>query len=182
MRKLILYIAASLDGYIARTDGSFDWLEHEAFALEGEDYGYSDFMQTIDTTLMGHSTYKAILGMDMPFPYTDKTNYVFSRSSHEDTEQVQYVNDDPITFVKQLQQQPGKDIWLIGGGQLNTLFFNAGMIDEIILTYVPFVLGKGIPLFAPIATEQRLQVTETQNYKNGFVQLRLSQAGTTGGA
>ena len=173
MRKLTLYIAASLDGYIARTDGGIDWLENKVYAIEGEDYGYSDFMQTIDTTLMGHSTYKVVLNMDMLFPYSDKTNYVFSHSEHPNAEHVQFVPRNATGFVKQLKQEPGKDIWLIGGSQLNTLLLNAGLIDEIILTYIPIVLGKGIPLFAPGASEKMLKVTDTKNYKNGFVQLTL---------
>jgi dihydrofolate reductase len=173
MRKLILYIAASLDGYIARTDGRIDWLENKTYTIAGEDFGYSDFMKTIDTTLMGHSTYKVVLSLGMSFPYPDKTNYVFSHTERPATEYVQFVTRNATGFVKQLKQETGKNIWLIGGSQLNTLLLNAGLIDEIILTYIPVVLGKGIPLFAPGASENMMRVTETQNYKNGFVQLNL---------
>jgi dihydrofolate reductase len=176
MRKIVLYIAASLDGYIARPDGSIDWLENPADALKGEDFGYSEFMKTIDTTLMGHSTYKVVAGMDMPFPYPDKANYVFSRSTaHAAAEHVTFVSDDVVAFVEQLKQQPGKAMWLIGGGQLNTLLLNASLIDEIILTYIPIVLGQGIPLFAAGAQETQLQVTSSKSYDNGFVQLKLEQ-------
>ncbi|NDK56075.1 dihydrofolate reductase family protein [Pontibacter fetidus] len=173
MRQIILYIAASLDGYIARPDGSIDWLENEKFAIENEDYGYSEFLQTIDTTLMGHSTYKVVTGFDTPFPYADKTNYVFSHSKQPDTEHVQFVHSNVAGFVKQLKQQSGKDIWLIGGGQLNTHLLNAGLIDEIILTYIPVILGSGIPLFATGAQEKFLKVTESKTFANGFVQVRL---------
>ncbi|MDX5482509.1 MAG: dihydrofolate reductase family protein [Hymenobacteraceae bacterium] len=172
MRKTILYIAASLDGYIARTDGSTEWLHDKDYTLEGEDFGYSSFLQGIDTTLMGHSTYKAVLGFDMPFPYPDKKNYVFSRSSgHRGTEHVQFVQEKAADFVKGLKQQEGKDIWLIGGGQLNTLFLNEGLLDDIILTYIPIVLGSGIPLFAGGARERKLRVKESRSYTNGFVQM-----------
>ncbi|MFT2007270.1 dihydrofolate reductase family protein [Pontibacter sp. 13R65] len=174
MRKIILYIAASLDGYIARPDGNVEWLHDAEFALPGEDFHYSSFLETIDTTLMGNSTYKAVLGFDMPFPYPDKTNYVFSRSSeNKDTEFVKFVSTDAITFIKELKEQPGKDIWLIGGGQLNTLVLNAGLLDEIILTYIPILLGKGIPLFAEGVQEQKLQVESNHCYDNGFVQSTL---------
>lgn len=175
MRKVVLYIAASLDGYIARPDDSIDWLEDKAYALEGEDYGYSEFTQTIDTTLMGHSTYKVILGFDTPFPLPTEINFVFSRSAgHADTAQVQFIDTDAVAFVQELKQQPGKAIWLMGGGHLNTLLLNARLIDEIILTYIPIVLGAGIPLFAAGAQETRLNVSSSKTYPNGFVQVRLN--------
>jgi len=173
MRKLILYIAASLDAYIARPDGDTSWLHDERFTLEGEDFGYSALLQSIDTTLMGHSTYQVILGFDMPFPYADKVNYVFSRSSQPNAAHVRFVGEDAVAFVRQLKQEPGQDIWLIGGGQINTLLLNAGLIDEFILTYVPVILGSGIPLFAAGAQEKQLRVVERKNYPNDFVQLRM---------
>jgi len=176
MRNIILYIAASLDGYIARADGSTEWLHNPAYTLEGEDFGYSALLQTIDTTLMGHGTYQAILGFDIPFPYPDKANYVFSRSAHPDTEHVRFVSSDAVTFIKNLKQQEGQSIWLIGGGQLNTLLLNAGLVDEIILTYIPIVLGSGIALFAPEAQEKQLQVKKSKSYANGFVQLIMGMA------
>ncbi|WP_266203931.1 dihydrofolate reductase family protein [Pontibacter kalidii] len=173
MRKIILYIAASLDGYIARPDGDTSWLHDKRYMLEGEDYGYSTFLQSIDTTLMGHNTYKVVLGFKEPSPFPAKANYVFSRSSHPDTKQVQFVQQDAAEFVKELKQQPGKGIWLIGGGQINTLLLNAGLIDEFILTYIPIILGSGIPLFAAGAQERQLQALESKSYRNGFVQLWL---------
>ncbi|MCX2738408.1 dihydrofolate reductase family protein [Pontibacter anaerobius] len=173
MRKVTLYIAASLDGYIARPNGDTSWLHNEKYTLAGEDFGYSAFLQSIDTTLMGHSTYKAIQGFDAPFPYPGTTNYVFSRSGHQGNEHVQFVQQDVAAFAKGLKQQQGQNIWLIGGGEINTLLLNAGLIDELILTSIPIILGNGIPLFAKGAQERQLQVLESQSYKNGFVQLRL---------
>lgn len=173
MRQVILYIAASLDGYIARPDGSIDWLEDEAYRLEGEDYGYNSFQQAIDTTLMGNSTYKVVKGMEMPFPYPDKTNYVFTRSSHPEAEFVKFVQEDPVAFVKQLKKQEGKHIWLIGGGQLNMQLLNASLVDEMIITFVPLILGRGIPLFAGGVSERMLKVQDVATYRNGFVQVKF---------
>lgn len=174
MRKVTLYIAASLDGYIARPDGSIDWLENDAYKLEGEDYGYNQFKETIDTTLMGNNTYKVVMGFDMPFPYPDKTNYVFTRTAHPTSEFVQFVQDDPVAFVKELKKQEGKSIWLIGGGQLNMQLLNACLVDEMIITFVPLILGRGIPLFAGGVSERMLKVQEVTNYKNGFVQVKFT--------
>lgn len=171
MRKISLYIAASLDGYIARPDGDTSWLQDERYTLEGEDFGYNSFLQTIDTTLMGNHTYQDILGFEGPFPYQGKTNYVFSRSSHPDTEYVRFVQQDPVGFVQRLRKQTGPGIWLIGGSQLNTLFLNARLIDEIILTCIPVILGDGVPLFAAGTTETYLQLQESKSYQNGFAQL-----------
>ncbi|MFD2512934.1 dihydrofolate reductase family protein [Pontibacter locisalis] len=171
MKKVTLYIAASLDGFIARPNGDTSWLHDKSFTLPGEDFGYSTFLQGVDTTLMGNSTYKAILGFDIPFPYPDKKNYVFSRSYHEDTEHVQFVQEQAVEFVQQLKQQTGKGIWLIGGGQINTLLLNEGLVDEIILTYVPVILGSGITLFAHGVQEKKLRVVNSLNFSNGFVQL-----------
>ncbi|ARS37327.1 dihydrofolate reductase family protein [Pontibacter actiniarum] len=173
-RKLVLYIAASLDGFIARKNGDTSWLHDERYAIEGEDFGYRAFLQGIDTTLMGHSTYQAVLGFEIPFPYPDKTNYVFSRSQHPETEHVQFVQQGVPEFVQRLKQQPGQDIWLIGGGQVNTLLLNAGLIDEVVLTYIPIVLGSGIPLFAAGAREKQLQAQESRSFRNGFVQVSYS--------
>ncbi|EJF11207.1 MULTISPECIES: dihydrofolate reductase family protein [Pontibacter] len=176
MRKIILYIAASTDGFIARPDGNIDWLHDKKYNIPDEDFGYTAFLQTIDTTLMGRKTYQQVMGFDMPFPYPDLKNYVFSRSEQQDTEHVSFVKNAVVDFIEKLKEQPGKDIWLIGGGQLNATVLNAGLLDEIILTYIPIVLGKGIPLFSADTEEHKLKLIPTENklYRNGFLQVRYS--------
>jgi dihydrofolate reductase len=174
MRQVILYIAASLDNFIARPDGDVEWLNSAEYSLQNEDYGYSLIQKTIDTTLMGNNTYRMIMGFDVPFPYPDKTNYVFSRSQkNEDTEFVTFITGDIPNFVKQLKREKGQDIWLIGGGQINTLLLNSGLIDKVILTLIPVILGQGIPLFEGQTKETRFDLETSQTYDNGFVQLTL---------
>jgi dihydrofolate reductase len=174
MRQVVLYIAASLDNFIARTDGNVDWLSLPDFQVSGEDYGYQDFYTTIDTTLMGNSTYKFILDQDVPFPYPDKTNYVFSRSkTNRDTEYVRFISGDIVPFVSQLKQEAGRDIWLIGGGQVNTLLLNNHLIDKIILTLVPMTLGEGIPLFHGTTREVKFSLQSSRSFSSGMVQLTL---------
>lgn len=148
----MLYIATFIDGYIARTDGSIDWLEDPRYALENEDYGYYDFIKSIDTTLMGNKTYQQVLGFNVPFPYPDTSNYVFTKIPvNKRDEYVEFVSGDIIEFTQNLKQMEGKDIWLIGGGQLNSAFLDNELIDEIILNIIPVTLGEGIPLFTGAA-------------------------------
>lgn len=171
MRKVKLYIATSLDQYIARQDGQVDWLESVPNP-EKSDYGYQEFYHRIDTTLMGHNTYKEILGFGIEFPYPDKTNYVFSRTTgHKDTTYVQYISGDIVQFTRNLKEKKGKDIWLVGGGQLNTLLLNNRLIDEIVITLFPLVLGRGIPLFAGNPEETMLELVKSEPFNTGILQL-----------
>jgi dihydrofolate reductase len=172
MRQVILYIATSLDNYIARSDGDVGWLDDPDFALPGEDYGYAAFYKSIDTTLMGNNTYKLVLGFGVPFPYPDKTNYVFTRSTEfDDTEFVKFITDDPVEFVRKLKQEEGQDIWLVGGGQINSLLLNHLLIDKIILTLIPIILGEGVRIFDGKTVESGFSLETSQAYKSGFVQL-----------
>ena len=169
MRKLKLYIATILDGYIAGPKGEIDWLN----AGRDLDYGYKKFYASIDTTLMGNSTYQ--LTQTVPkFPYPDKTNYVFTRGiPPPDTSHVRFISAHIAAFVRSLKKVSGKDIWLVGGGQVNTVMLNEGLIDEMILTIFPLVLGEGIPLFAPGATRSLFKTVGSETYETGLIQWRL---------
>ena len=167
--KLKLYIATSLDGYIAGPNGEIDWLDGGGDA----DYGYQEFYGSIDATLMGSSTYSLTLTVDK-FPYPDKTNYVFTKGTpSSNTVHVQFVSGDIAAFVRSLKRQAGKDIWLVGGGQINTVMLNAGLIDEVILTTFPLVLGEGVQLFAPGAIVHPFKSVSCQTFETGLVQWHL---------
>lgn len=160
-RKIILYIAASIDGYIARENGDIDWLEK----AEGKgDNGYGQFLEGIDTVLMGKKTYDQVLGFDIPFPYSDKKCYVFSTKSRGRDEYVEFINDDIVSFCQKLNQKPGKDIWIVGGGSVLKEFWKHQLIDEIQLAIIPTILGKGIPLFSTEAKETSLQLLKTEQF------------------
>lgn len=169
MRKVILFIATSLDGYVARRDGSIDWLYTEG------DFGYQEFLASIDTTLMGGVTYREVLGFG-EFPYKDGSikNYVFTRRPESmPGEYVEFVSSDIPEFVRALKQQPGKNIWLMGGGQINTVLLNAGLVDEMRIFLHPVILGDGIPVFAPPVRESWFTVEDAHVHERGLTELRL---------
>jgi dihydrofolate reductase len=143
-RNIILYIGTSIDGYIANTDGTLEWLE--STEVEG-DSSYNSLLERIDTVVMGKGTYDVIRGFDMNYPYSDYENYVFSKSVSGSDEYASFINEDVKNFIKNIKQQPGKDIWLIGGGNLAHEFFKENLIDEFQLAIAPIILGKGISLY-----------------------------------
>ncbi len=164
MRKIILYIATSLDGYIARTDGSVDWLFTDA------DYGYKDFYSSVDTTLMGRKTYEQILSMG-DFPYPEKTNYVFTHQQPASHQQVTFVNKDAVAFIRKLKSEPGEHIWLIGGGGLIQTCLQDQLIDELRVFIHPIILGEGLPLIPPPSPSAKLEVIRQGMYDNGLIEV-----------
>lgn len=172
MKKVKLYIATSLDGYIARKDHKLDWLDNIPHP-ENEDYGYQAFYDSVDTVIMGRATYEVVLGFGVDWPYPDCQSIVFSRSSEVNitTPKTQLVNEDIKTYINQLKQQEGKDIWLVGGGNLLTAFLNESLVDEIIISLTPVIIGEGIPLFPNTPKETKLKLTDCQHYSSGMVNL-----------
>ena len=163
MRKLKLYIAASLDGKIARPNHEIDWLP----PLEEYDYGYAEFMKGVDAIVMGYKTYEVCAGLG-EWAYKDKTSYIFSRNSNRQLiPEAQLITEKPVEFVKNLKQTEGKDIWLLGGGEIITLLHDAGLIDEYILAFIPVILGEGIELFPGIKKQENLKLQRHQVYENG---------------
>ncbi|MEK4425510.1 dihydrofolate reductase family protein [Solibacillus sp. FSL K6-1523] len=167
-RKLMLFIATSLDGYIATKNDTLEWL----FKVEGEgDNGYSAFYDTVDTVLMGKRTYDWIKeNMSDGFPYLDKQCYVFSRSAQGENEEVTFIQDDILNFTNKLKEQDGKNIWLVGGGELLHSFIKEKVVDEFIITVAPTIIGNGIPLFKEHEFNLELSLKGIQQF-NQFVEL-----------
>lgn len=168
MRKVTFGGANSLDNYFARKDHSVDWLmwSDEAASI------MKDYWQHIDTMLMGRKTYEVAARMTKGKKKSDgfygiKT-YVFSRTLKE-ADGAEIVSDDAVEFVRDLKTKPGKDICLMGGGDLAKTFFEAGLIDEIGFNIHPVLLGAGIPLFYEMNRQIDLELIDAQKFKNGCV-------------
>lgn len=177
MRRLILYSAVSSNGFIARPDGSVDWLE----AIPNPDqldFGYAEFYASIGVTLQGASTYRQLLAWDIDFPYAEKENYVFTRGNDlKDTEHVTIVREDPAAFVRRLKERAGPDIWLVGGGQINGLLLAAGLVDEIQLFVMPIALPDGLPLFGRLEKDIPLRLRAAHTYPTGVLRLIYGEPG-----
>ncbi|WP_339834030.1 dihydrofolate reductase family protein [Paenibacillus sp. FSL R7-0272] len=158
--KTILYIAMSLDGYIARLDGTFDWL----LDVEGDggDNGYATFYETIGSVVMGRSSYEAVLTMPGDFPYADRPTYVLSRSEQPPAPHVQFTTESVKTLIPQLKQSFEGDVWILGGGQLVHSVMEQQLLDEIEVAIIPKVLGEGIPLFPMGTVPTLLKTIRTQ--------------------
>jgi dihydrofolate reductase len=164
---MVLFIAASLDGYIAKEGDDLDWLHN----TEGQgDNGYSEMYATIDTMVMGYKTYHYIKKNLDTFPHSDKKCYVFSRSQKGSNEDAEFINEDVISFTKKLKAKQGKKIWMVGGATLLDDFMKEKLIDEIIITFTPHILGSGVPLFKENNPEQSLTLLELKRF-NQFAQL-----------
>jgi dihydrofolate reductase len=170
MRRVKLFIACSLDGCIARPDGGIDWLFSDG------DYGYREFYASIDTVVMGRKTYELSLSFG-EYPYPGASTYVFSRRrAGERDAHVQFTGDEVGAFMRRLQAEPGRDIWLVGGGELVREFLNAELIDDFIVSVHPAVLGAGLPLFPSPARETWLRHVKTLSFESGLVQLHYQRA------
>ncbi len=169
-RKVVLFIASSLDGFIARPDGGIDWLFSDA------DYGYAAFFDSIDTVVMGRKTYELSLSFGPPYVYQGKASYVFSRTkAGTKDENAEFIAGSPKDFMRPLRAQAGKDIWLVGGAELVRDFLAEDLIDEFIVSIHPVILGAGIPLFPVQGRELSLRFKNSISFGSGLVQLHYER-------
>lgn len=174
MPRVILYIATSLDGYIADHDGGVGWLSEVAPFEEDEDYGYAEFYATIGSVVMGRKTYEQVLGFGA-WPYAGKSTYVFSTNPPSgDHPHVEFVTERPESYVSRFGNESEEDIWLVGGAGLVASFRTAGLIDEYIISVMPVLLGKGLPLFEKAQPRASLQLLDARTYDSGVVQLHYA--------
>jgi dihydrofolate reductase len=172
MRKIIYSVGTSLDGYIARLDGSLDFLH-----LRPSNYSMGPFFKTIDLGLMGRKTYEAGVRMSGgKFESYGLRCYIFSRSLPEGERGLAtFVRDEPRKIVEQLRKKKGKDIWLIGGGELMREFLKEDLVDELHLAIVPVLIGEGIPLFGAGFPQREFTLTESKTYSGGLIALKYER-------
>ena len=164
MRKVTFRVANSLDNYIARTDGSYDWIRQS----EESSASLAEFWKTIDTVLWGRKTYDIIKGR-MP-AYKGVKNYVFSRTLKESADQgVELIHGNAVEFVQALKKQEGQDIFVMGGGELAKSLFEAELIDEVVMDIQPVLLGSGIALFHAMKRPINLELIDCKPFSDGCV-------------
>ncbi|MCA1822514.1 MAG: dihydrofolate reductase family protein [Pseudonocardia sp.] len=178
-RKVIVHIATSADGYIARTDGDLDWLTSRP-KPKGF-YGIAAFMKSIDTMLLGRKTYEAGLRMGGTFDPMRGRTVVFSRQPPpaDAPSGVEFVSGAVGPFVSQLRQEPGKDVWLMGGGDLIASFLDERAVDEFVITVTPVFIGDGIPLIARRHRHVPLDLRAVERFEDGVVQLSYRVQGSS---
>jgi dihydrofolate reductase len=170
-RKIIVHIATSADGYIARPDGDVAWLDRPR---PKGNYGMGIFFKSIDTILWGRKTYsKGIeMGMKSSFFGPRVKNYVFSRQTQKPPLPLfEFVSEAVKPFAQRLRSRPGKDIWMMGGGEIIASFLDDGEIDEFCISVIPILIGDGIPLIQPRHRLIRLKLMSTRKFSDGVVQL-----------
>lgn len=176
MAEVILYVATSLDGYIARTDGNLDWLNAHPNP-EGSDYGYAGLLDGIGDILMGRETYEAVLGFGIPWPYPGHDTHVATRRRHYPASTPRTtITPDAVALTRALREKGVKDIWLVGGGNLVQSLMAEGLVDRLVLTLIPRVLGGGIPLFPEGTAETGWDLLRTESFAGGAVSLTYTKA------
>jgi dihydrofolate reductase len=168
MKKIILYIVASLDQRIAEPDGGLDWLTGFSNPQKAN-YGYNDLLASVDTVIMGGKTYREILNMDVIWPYPNQHTYVVSHHEWDAKEDISFITENIVETIAELRSKPGKDIWLVGGGELTAMLLAAGLVDEMRITYIPVILGRGIPLFPEQLEESKWELTGNKTYNSDVV-------------
>ncbi len=173
MRRTVLYIAASLDGFIADKSHGLDWLT----SYSGN-YGYNEFLTTVDVAISGRKTYDAVVAMGVKDPYPGIDYYILTSAPEQfaSSEKIIYTKRSPRELIGALKEQKGKNIYLVGGGKLISEFLEHDLIDDIILFIVPVILGGGIPLFPGVSHPVRFATESAKQYPDGMIELRLKRA------
>lgn len=168
MGELLLFIAMSVDGYIAGKDGDISWLDE--FNSADEDYGFSEFYRSVGAVLMGSGTYAKAKtlegGIDGGMP-----TYVFTKERLQGEGNLHFYDGKPISLVRELKAKTEKNIWLVGGGRLATSFLKDQLIDRAVISVIPILLGGGIPLFPPGGAQGELTLESVNSYQNGVIQI-----------
>lgn len=168
-RKVILYIAMSLDGYIAKPDGNLDFLS--MVEQDGEDYGYAGFIKTVDSVIVGRKTYDKVISMGYDFLYNDKDAYVITRTPKSPVGSVKFYTGSLKELVINMKSKVGKNIFVDGGAEIVNELLKDHLIDEFYISVIPVLLGEGISLFRDGRPEIGLKLISSRHFDKGLVQL-----------
>lgn len=171
MRKVVLYIAVSLDGYIADKDGGVGWLEGDGSDTDNKG-SYEGFYETVDTIIIGYKTYHQIRTELFPdgWVYTGRKSYVITHNKLESTEEIIFTDKELDVLIDELKQEDGKDIWICGGASILNPLIACDRIDQYVFTLIPVILGRGVRLFSSHEKETKLKLISTRSY-NGMTDL-----------
>lgn len=172
-RKVILYIAMSLDGYIAKPNDDLSFLS--MVEKEGEDYGYAAFVASIDTVIVGRKTYDWVCANMDGFHHSDKESYIMTRTSRPNIGNLTFYTKSPSELLEQIRTKEGKNIFVDGGAETATLFMKADLVDEYIISIIPILLGEGTRLFKDNRPEQTLELITTKHFDKGLVQVHYKR-------
>lgn len=172
-RKTILYIAASLDGYIAKPNDDLSFLS--LVEQKGEDYGYADFIQSIDTVIIGRKTYDWIMKQVPEYVHADKKTFVVTRTAKPSINNTHFYTGSLKELITSLKQEQGKDIFIDGGAEVVHELLKDNLIDEFIISVIPVLVGDGTRLFKDGRPEQVLQLASTKQFDKGLVQLHYKR-------
>lgn len=175
MRTLSIFIATSLDGYIAKPNDDLSFLK--IVEKEGEDYGYAAFSSTIDTIILGRKTYDWVLKEigHSHYDHGDKKVYVITRTQRPAVGNTTFYTGDPVELIKQLKKEEGKNIYCDGGAEIINQLLKNDLIDEFIISIIPVLVGNGIRLFKDGRSEQSLELVSTKTFDTGLTQLRYKR-------
>lgn len=168
-RKVIVYIACSVDGYIAGPNDDLSFLS--IVEQEGEDYGYAAFIQNIDTMIVGRKTYEKVQSMGLEYPPAGKMLYVITRSPKPDSGHVKFYSGGLAALVQTLRSEPGMHIYCDGGAEIVNQLLKLNLVDELIISVIPTLLGSGTQLFDSGLQEQKLTLFSSKQFDKGLVQL-----------
>lgn len=168
-RKLFLFIAMSLDGYIAKPDDDISFLS--MVEEEGEDYGYAKFIATVDTVILGRKTYDKILSMGFGLPYGDRNIFVLTRNQHPVADKITFYSGSLSELISNLKSKAGLNIYCDGGAETIYQLLQEDLINEIIVSIIPVLLGDGISLFGKGFHEKNLRLVKSESFGKGLVQL-----------
>lgn len=159
----------SLDGYIAAKDNSLDFLS--IVQQEGEDYGYIDFVKSVDAVIIGRKTYEKVIQMGYEYPHKDKDVYILTRVAKPSIGSFKYYTEDLSRLINDLKSQPGKNIYCDGGAEIANELLKNSLVDEFIISVIPILLGDGIKLFKDGRPEQKLELISAKQFEKGLTQL-----------